>query len=173
MEKEKKILIMGVGNTLLRDEGFGVRAVEKLRDEYEWPENVRLLDGATRGLLLLGDLMECDLAILMDTVLGGQKPGTCYLLRNEDLARSLSFKQSMHQNNLEDVLISCELVGKRPEVLLFGFEPFDCHSVGERLTPEAAAMLPEFCEKVLKKLKPLGIEPLKRLAGEREEQAPE
>lgn len=169
MYKEKKILIMGVGNTLLRDEGFGVRAVEKLRDEYEWPENVRLLDGATRGLLLLGDLMECDLAILLDTVLGGQKPGTCYLLRNEDLARSLSFKQSLHQNNLEDVLISCDLAGKRPDVLLFGFEPFDCQSVNEKLTPEAAAMLPEFCEKVLANLRPLGIGPLKKRPPDRKD----
>ena len=71
---------MGVGNILLTDEGFGVRAVEYLQANYTWPENVRLEDGGTQGLLLMSTLMDCDTLVVLDVVLGPEKPGTSYML---------------------------------------------------------------------------------------------
>ena len=59
-------MIMGVGNILLTDEAFGVRAVEYLQANYTWPENVRLEDGGTQGLLLMSTLMDCDMLVLDD-----------------------------------------------------------------------------------------------------------
>ena len=94
-----RVLIMGVGNILLRDEGFGVAAVNHLEKNYYWPENVRLQEGATQGLLLMSELEECDLLVVLDVVLGGKEPGTVYLLENEDLSSSLSFQGSMHQTD--------------------------------------------------------------------------
>lgn len=70
-----RVLIMGVGNILLRDEGFGVAAVNHLEKNYYWPENVRLQEGATQGLLLMSELEECDLLVVLDVVLGGKEPG--------------------------------------------------------------------------------------------------
>ena len=78
--EEKRIMIMGVGNILLTDEGFGVRAVEYLQAKYTWPENVRLEDGGTQGLLLMSTLMECDTLVVLDVVLGPEKPGTVYMV---------------------------------------------------------------------------------------------
>ena len=95
--EQKRILIMGVGNILLTDEGFGVRAVEHLQANYAWPENVRLLDGGTQGLMLMTELMDCETLVVLDVVLGPEKPGTVYLLEGEDLRKSLSFRDSMAQ----------------------------------------------------------------------------
>ena len=120
-----RVLIMGVGNILLRDEGFGVAAVNHLEKNYYWPENVRLQEGATQGLLLMSELEECDLLVVLDVVLGGKEPGTVYLLENEDLSRSLSFQGSMHQTDLLQTLQVCELAGCRPQCLAFGLQPFD------------------------------------------------
>ena len=72
-------------------------AVDYLKEAYHWPENVRLQEGATQGLLLMSELEACDLLVVLDVVLGGKEPGTVYLLENEDLSRSLSFQGSMHQ----------------------------------------------------------------------------
>lgn len=151
--KNKKILILGIGNILLGDDGFGVRAVEYLQNNYSWPENIELLDGGTRGLLLLADLMEKDLVIILDIVMGGEKPGTMYLMENEDLDRSLTIRQSAHQNSINDVLASCELAGHRPDVLVFGFEPCDFSSLNASLSAQAQEKLPAFCENVVAEMR--------------------
>jgi hydrogenase maturation protease len=159
MDANKKILILGVGNILLTDEGFGVRAVEYLQANYTWPACIRLLDGGTQGLMLMPEIQDCDLLIVLDIVLGGEAPGTVYLLEGEDLRKSLSFRDSMHQTDLLDTLITCELVGHKPDALVIGMEPFDCRTMGVELTPQAQARLPEFCRKTMDELARRGISP--------------
>ena len=149
-EAAPRILILGVGNILLRDEGFGVAAVDYLKEAYHWPENVRLQEGATQGLLLMSELEACDLLVVLDVVLGGKEPGTVYLLENEDLSRSLSFQGSMHQTDLLQTLQVCELAG-------CGLQPFDWRTMQVGLSPEAQAMLPVFAEKVVAELARRGI----------------
>ena len=151
------VLILGVGNTLLTDEGFGMRAVACLRDQYDWPANVTLQEGGTQGLMLMTAIQECSVLIVLDVVLGGQEPGTIYLLENDDLRKSLSFRDSMHQTDLLDTLATCELAGHRPEALAFGLQPFDYHSMTMQLSPQAEAMLPTFCRKVVDELQRRGI----------------
>ena len=156
-EAAPRILILGVGNILLRDEGFGVAAVDYLKEAYHWPENVRLQEGATQGLLLMSELEACDLLVVLDVVLGGKEPGTVYLLENEDLSRSLSFQGSMHQTDLLQTLQVCELAGCRPQCLAFGLQPFDWRTMQVGLSPEVQAMLPVFAEKVVAELARRGI----------------
>jgi hydrogenase maturation protease len=159
MQHSQKVLILGVGNILLTDEGFGVRAVEYLQERYVWPGRVRLLDGGTQGLMLMRDIQECDLLIVLDVVLGGGTPGTVYLLEGEDLRKSFSFRDSMHQMDLLDTLLTCELAGHRPQAVIIGMEPFDYKSTGIELTREAEVRLPEFCRKVVSELARRGIGP--------------
>lgn len=148
----ERILVLGVGNTLLGDEGFGVHALRHIEQEYALPSNFRLLDGGTLGLLLMAELLECDLAIILDITLGGQAPGTFYRIEGEDLgARSVPL-QSLHQTSLADVLISCELADHRPKAIVFAMEPFNLDSPQADLSPEAARKLPEFCAKVIEEL---------------------
>ena len=154
---DKKILILGVGNILLTDEGFGVRAVESLETHYRWPERVRLMDGGTQGLMLMPELLECDFLVVLDVVLGPEAPGTVYLLEGEDLRKSLSFRDSMHQTDLLDTLITCHLAGHRPEAVVIGLQPFDYKTMQVGLSPQAQALLPEFCRKAVEEMARRGI----------------
>ena len=153
----KRILILGVGNILLTDEGFGVRAVEYLKTHYRWPERVRLMDGGTQGLMLMPELLECDFLVVLDVVLGPEAPGTVYLLEGEDLRKSLSFRDSMHQTDLLDTLITCHLAGHRPEAVVIGLQPFDYKTMQVGLSPQAQALLPEFCRKAVEEMARRGI----------------
>jgi hydrogenase maturation protease len=154
----KKILILGVGNILYADEGVGVRAVERLLATYAFSDNVTLLDGGNLGMRLMGPLMEADACIVLDAVLGGDVPGTIYRLTGEDLRKSLAFKDSMHQSDLVDTLISCQLVGKRPDTVVIGMEPLDFKSMAVELTPTITERLPAMCDIALTELRALGGE---------------
>lgn len=156
MEKPR-VLVLGVGNILLSDEGFGVAAVERLERDYVWPDNVRLLDGGTLGLLLMPEIMDCDQLVVLDVVLGPAAPGTVYLLEGEDLRKSLSFRDSTHQTDLQDTLVSCELAGHRPDAIIIGIQPRDWQTLSPALTTELEARLPEFCAKVVTTLGQRGI----------------
>lgn len=149
---KQHVLILGVGNILLTDEGFGVRAVEYLKTHYRWPDNVTLMDGGTQGLMLMSDLMDCDFLVVLDVVLGPKESGTIYRLEGENLRQSLSFRDSMHQTDLLDTLVTCELAGHRPDAVVFGIQPYDYKTMQVGLTAEAQTKLPEFCEKVVAEL---------------------
>lgn len=148
-----RLLILGIGNILLSDEGFGVHAVRYLQDNYQWGANVQLVDGGTRGLMLMAELMECDVAVILDVAQAGEQKGSFYILEDADMDRSLSFCQSMHQTSLSDILVSCDLAGARPETLVFAMEPFDISSPRVTLTQEARALLPQFCAMVVAELR--------------------
>lgn len=155
--KKESVLILGVGNILLTDEGFGVRAAEYLEAHYHWPSHVRLMDGGTQGLMLMPLLQECDFLVVLDVVLGPNAPGAIYLLEGEDLRKSLSFRDSMHQTDLLDTLITCDMAGHRPEAMVIGLQPFDYKTMHVGLSPQAQALLPAFCGKVVEELARRGI----------------
>lgn len=160
--KYEKILVLGLGNILLADEGFGVRALYYLLDHYEWPDNVHLMDGATQGLMLTGDLLDCDLAVILDVALTGSPPGTTILVEDEIFPEKP--RGSMHDASLADILLTCELAGSRPKTLVFAIEPWDCRNLTGELTPQAADALPGFCEKVTRELKTYGVVTRKKSA---------
>jgi len=136
-EQSKRILVLGVGNVLYTDEGIGVRAVSELERLYDVSENVTLMDGGTLGTRLMDPILNCDMLIVVDAVLGDGDPGSIYRLTGEDLRKSLAFKDSMHQTDLVDTLIMCDIVGNRPEAVIIGMEPFDYESLAVELSPIA------------------------------------
>ncbi|MHC1789839.1 HyaD/HybD family hydrogenase maturation endopeptidase [Solidesulfovibrio sp.] len=152
----QKILILGVGNILYTDEGVGVRAVERLIESYDFSDNVILMDGGNLGMRLMQPLMDADYCIVLDAVLGGDEPGTIYRFTGDDLRKSLAFKDSMHQSDLVDTLIYCELVGKRPETVVIGMEPFDFKNMCVELSPTVAARVPAMLDIALKELADAG-----------------
>ena len=152
-----KILILGVGNLLMRDEGFGIHAIKYLREHYIWPENTRLVDGGVMGLMLMQELMDCDLAIILDIALGECEPGAMYMGWAEDLGAALTMPYSMHHTDLKDGFISCDLAGHKPEAVLFCIQPLDFANVDINLSPLIAKKLPEFCGKVVAFLKDRNI----------------
>ncbi len=155
-DSSRKILILGVGNILYADEGVGVRAVERLLETYDFSDNVTLMDGGNLGMRLMQPLMDSDYCIVLDAVLGGDQPGTIYRFTGDDLRKSLAFKDSMHQSDLVDTLIYCELVGKRPETVVIGMEPYDFKNMSIELTDIVADRLPAMLDIALTELAQAG-----------------
>lgn len=119
-----KIVILGVGNILLSDEGIGVHIVEKLGGEIDNPD-IELIDGGTAGLDLLPVLERCEYLLIIDCVKGGEKPGTIYKFGPEEIKVKLdNMKLSLHDFNLVDVLNLARALGKKlPKITIYGVEP--------------------------------------------------
>ena len=154
----EKILVPSVGTILFTDEGTGVRAVELARERYVFPDNVTLLDGGTLGMGLMDALLDCDVVFVLDAVLGGDEPGSIYRLTGDDLRKSVSFRDSMHQTDLVDTLVYCDLMGHRPEAVVVGMEPVDYRTVGTELSPLAAERLPLLLDVLIRELKARGVD---------------
>ena len=154
-----RIVVLGVGNILLKDEGVGVRVIEELQRQYTLPENVRVVDGGTQGLWLLSTIQEADHLIVVDAVLGGDEPGTIYRLTKNDLPKGLRIKQSAHDSDLVEALNLCALLEAEPKsVVVVGIEPADIQPFGLDLTEKIAAKVDELLLRVVGELKALGVE---------------
>jgi hydrogenase maturation protease len=137
-----RIVVLGVGNLLLTDEGIGVRAVQELARCYRLPPEVVLIDGGTSGMELLDDLANCDLLIMADCVRAGKVPGTLLRLRDEEIPALFRTKLSPHQVGLPDVLATLLITHEAPaHTVLFGVEP-ESLATGMGLTPVVDAVLP-------------------------------
>ncbi|GLI35782.1 HyaD/HybD family hydrogenase maturation endopeptidase [Desulforhabdus amnigena] len=155
-DQQKRILVLGVGNILLRDEGIGVKIVEKLKAEYEFSSNVELMDGGTLGLRLLDPISQSDYLIVVDAVQNGQPPGTHYRLPPEELEKRVTFKNSLHQLDLVESLAYSEILGNRPYVVIIGIEPADISPWGMELTETIQAQVPEISSRVLNEIEAAG-----------------
>lgn len=154
----ERILILGVGNILFTDEGIGVRALEWLQGHYVFPENVTLVDGGTLGMGLMDALLQTDRVYVLDAVLGDGKPGSVYRLTDNDLRKSMSFRDSLHQTDLVDTLIYCDILGHRPEGVVFGMEPFDYQTMQLGLSPVCLDALPALARTLVEELRGLGMD---------------
>jgi len=160
----KKIGIMGVGNVLLRDEGFGVKLLHILNAKYEFPENVTLIDGGTAGIFLSSEIDELERLLIIDVVNAKGKPGDIIVYRKEDFfLDKLPLKLSPHQLGLQEVLLLNEIKGTCPEEIeLIGIIPKSIET-GTSLTPHLESKLPEVEKLVIEKLKVWNSKPkLKR-----------
>ncbi len=148
--------MLGVGNILYTDEGVGVRAVEKLQAEYDFSDNVELMDGGTLGSKLIYPITQSDYLIVVDAVLGGDEPGSIYRLTGDDLRKSLAFNNSLHDTDLVDTLIVCGMVDKQPEAVIIGIEPKDYSTMSIELSEDTAKVLPRVAEIVLNEITQAG-----------------
>lgn len=136
------ILVLGVGNLLLRDEGLGVHAVRLFAQTYAVSPNVRVLDGGTAGVGLLNEILACDHLIVADVARLDAPPGTIARLQGPSLARVFKAKQSAHDWGLGEVLLQANLVGHAPAVVVVAVEPDDMTTFDLELSPCMSARLP-------------------------------
>ena len=163
-EKPGKILILGVGNILLTDEGVGVWAVQELQTRYQFPECVELIDGGTQGLWLMSTIHGSDHVIVVDAVMGKGRPGTLYRLERDDLPRELRIKQSAHDSDLIEALNLTEMVDAAPKTcVVIGIQPEDIITMSLEMTSTVSAKIDEIINMVLDELKVHGIEPQKKV----------
>jgi len=150
------VLVLGIGNILLQDEGAGVRALEAFEDRYSVPEGVELLDGGTSGLQLLQELDGRDALIVLDVVRSGRPPGSLTRLAGDEVPAFLRQKISPHQLGLADLLATARLNGSVPErLVLLGIEPKTIDT-GLELSAEVKAGLPGLADRLAEELKALG-----------------
>lgn len=157
-DNNKKIIILGVGNILLKDEGVGVKVVERLAELYNLPDNVEVVDGGTQGLWLMATLQRAEHLIVVDAVKGGGAPGDLYRLERGDLQKGLRIKASAHDSDLMEALILLEMTEDAPKtVTVIGVEPEDIEPFGLELTSRVAAQTEEMISRVIDELGSLGI----------------
>ena len=155
---QPQITILGIGNILLTDEGFGVRVIEKLFDDYVFPDNVAVVEGGVLGIHLLGTLSKADHLIVVDAVKNRQPPGTLYRLEKDELPERILMKNSLHQTDFLETLTLCQMIDQAPEtIVVLGAEPEDIETHSVELTPVVAARVDEMVNRVLLELDRLGV----------------
>jgi len=153
----RRIGVLGVGNLLLRDEGFGVHCIRHLDANYRFPEGVEVLDGGTSGLFLAPFLERWERAIVIDCVALDEPPGTVRTFSRGELETGLiPTRMSPHQVGILEILAICELRGKAPrQVEFFAVVPQDI-STGVDLSATLAEKVPEVAAMVVERLAALG-----------------
>lgn len=138
-----RVLILGIGNLLWADEGFGVRAVETLQQHYDLPDNVQAMDGGTQGIYLIQHVRDADILVVFDAVDYGLPSGTLKLIHDEQVPRFLGAKKvSLHQTGFQEVLAMAEMLGDYPRhLLLVGVQPVELDDFGGSLRPAVKAQI--------------------------------
>lgn len=160
------VLVLGLGNILLGDDGLGVAAVGALEARYTVPQSVRVVDGGTLGLALLDELAGAENAILVDAILTGAPPGTPVRLEGDAVAPAVEARLSPHQVGVADLLAAAELTGVLPRrLVLLGLVPGSLElQVG--CSPHVRAALPDLVDRVAGECARLGHPLLPRPAAE-------
>lgn len=150
------ILVLGIGNVLLSDEGVGVRAIDELQKQYRFSENIELLDGGTSGIELLPYIQHRDYVIIIDAIKSGHAPGTVVRVEGEDVPARFRTRISPHQLGLSDLLATAKISGNMPKnLILFGIEPKSMDLTLD-LSPEVRDSLHRLLEVVVEELRNLG-----------------
>ena len=142
--KNTQLLILGIGNILWADEGFGVRCVEAMDAAYQFGDEVTLMDGGTQGLYLLPYLEDARRLIVFDAVDYGKKPGEMVIARDDEVPRFMGVKKmSLHQTGFQEVIACASLGDKLPEsMVLIGVQPEQLEDFGGSLRDSVKAQIP-------------------------------
>lgn len=160
MVEKEKILILGIGNILLSDEGLGVKVVKFLEEFFTFPKNVELVDGGVGGFFLIPYIEKAKKLLVIDAIRGGNVPGTFYKFKNEDIPLSMLEKLSLHELSFKDIISLINLKGNLPEeIIILGLEP-KILEIGDRLSMEVKKNLRKLITEILIQLKDWGIEPV-------------
>lgn len=139
----QQLLVLGLGNTIMSDDGVGPKVIEQLQKKDSLPAGVTLLDGGTLGLDLLPFLENVKRLIIIDAVEIAQPAGTVVRLCGDEVPMALETKLSPHQMGMKDLLAVARLMGQLPEeIVLIGVQPL-LLEMGTELTQPVMAALPE------------------------------
>lgn len=148
------IIILGIGNILLSDEGVGIHILKELY-KIDLPANVQIIDGGTDGFALLEIFSQGSYFFILDAVKGGNPPGTIYLFDLDDISeKKFDFKTSFHQTTIYDVHRLAKLSGKNPIVKVIGIEPASM-DIGLELSPLVKSAVPKALKILLDQIKKL------------------
>ena len=148
-KSRKKVLVMGVGNTLLQDDGIGVHVTETLKASQHSPPGIDYIDGGTIGLSLLPEIEEADAVVIVDASEIGEPPGAMRIFRNTEIDQQLSGKKkTVHEVALSDLFSAAAIRGRCPsERALVAIQPAST-DWGLEPTADVKAAIPRACEAI-------------------------
>jgi hydrogenase maturation protease len=154
------IVVLGLGNLLWADEGFGVRCAEALYARYDLPAHVEVIDGGTQGLLLLPYVEAADHLLILDAIDFGLPPGTLRAYHDDAVPAYLTAKKmSLHQTGFSEVLALADLKSALPTAItLIGVQPVELEDYGGSLSPAVRAQLPAALDMSLHTLAAWGVQ---------------
>jgi hydrogenase maturation protease len=160
MAQTEMILVLGIGNLLWADEGFGVRAVEEFSRRYLCEERVTIMDGGTQGLYLLPHVQEASRLVVFDAIDYGLEPGTMKIITDDEVPAYMGAKQmSLHQTGFQDVLAAAKLTGQYPDnLVLIGVQPVELKDYGGSLREAVRAQIDPAVEIAAEWLRRWGVE---------------
>jgi hydrogenase maturation protease len=148
MTTNQKIVVLGVGNELMSDEGIGIHVIRELQ-KLNLPPNIEVIEGGTDGFGLLNIITDSDRLIVIDALKGGNTPGTIYQFNIEDAPSSSKlFKTSIHQIGILEVINLSGLIGKTPKTTVIGIEP-ESLSMGMSLSNHVIEKIPRLIHLIL------------------------
>jgi hydrogenase maturation protease len=153
-----RIVVLGIGNILLSDEGIGVHAVNALAASHDLPPEVEIIDGGTSAMDCLDQIASVDLLLIADCMRSKKAPGTITRLEGDELNAFFRTKISPHQVGLCDVLATLLIHDLQPKrTILIGIEPLS-FALGMEPTPEIAAQLPALVAMLATELSAAGVQ---------------
>lgn len=149
----KNIKVLGVGNALVGDDGFGPRVIEELQ-KRELPPNVELIDAGVGGMAILSWIEDADKIVIVDSVQTGNEPaGTVYRFTDKEMPPSDMFMLSLHDLNLVDTINIGKVVQKMPEeIIIYGVEVRRVAEFTREMTPEVEAAVTEVADLVMEEI---------------------
>lgn len=153
------ICVIGLGNLLQRDDGFGPRALEWIEQHFECPEGVEFVDVGTAGLHLIRWVVGRRAVLILDACTAGTTPGTVSVFHRERVLEGdcTGVRISPHQPDIREILRMAEVVDRMPEeVVLIGAEPRTMEQ-GLELSPEVEAAIPAAARELTRELLRLGV----------------
>jgi hydrogenase maturation protease len=173
-EPRADVLVLGIGNVLWADEGFGVRAVEALHRRWEMPANVSVVDGGTQGVYLLEHVCSAQRVVVLDAIDFGFAPGTLHVFRDGEVPEGSATAISLHQATFQELLSLARVRDRFPaRITLIGVEPAVLDDLGGSLSAPVRARLDEAVELAVAELRSWGVEPVRRVAAPDDPLAPD
>lgn len=154
---KQKVLILGVGNILLSDEGLGVHVVNILQERFEFPSNATLYDGGTGGLSLLSEIKGKDYLYIIDAILIGEEPGTIAQFSYNSIPDNYIRKDTAHGIDILDVLAAAYLIDSLPITTIIGMQPADISTPCLEMTPTINSNIDSLIMVILDQLTEIGI----------------
>ncbi|MEN6469111.1 MAG: HyaD/HybD family hydrogenase maturation endopeptidase [Smithella sp.] len=135
MTDKNKVTVLGIGNILMGDEGFGVHFVRWYSKRYRDTDDVRMVDGGTLGYALLDIICSCDHLIVVDVLKVQDVPGSIYRFNKEEIELHMPPPTSAHEVTFPDVLFKTELMGESPETIFLCIVPHSYKDLDMDMTP--------------------------------------
>jgi len=161
MTSNNHITVLGLGNILLGDEGFGVHFVRWFENNYQVPDGVDIVEGGTLGYRLLDTICSCNQLIVIDVIKIKDRPGSIYRFTKEAMEMELPPPTSAHEVSFWDVLCKAELIEESPAVIFLCIVPQKYGDMDLEITPLMKDKFPYMEELLLKELAFYGVYPLR------------